>query len=115
MISIYKSDIADLLLPDEKLPCECRIEPKDEYNFCIPAATNLLFKLNNLNSEEIRLLMKKAFNTGVDKRTMRSTEVNETSSRSHLLFSITVTHYKEGIQKTSKFMFVDLAGSERLA
>ena len=59
--------------------------------------------------------MKQAFNKGVDRRTMRSTEVNETSSRSHLLFSITIS-YKDGDdKKTSKLMFVDLAGSERLA
>ena len=46
MISIYKSDIADLLVPDEKLAVECQIMPKDEFTFFVPAATNLVFLLD---------------------------------------------------------------------
>jgi hypothetical protein len=55
-------------------------------------------------------------NRGLDNRLMRSTEANEASSRSHLLFSITMSHTDEdGETVTGKMMFVDLAGSERLA
>ena len=48
---------------------------------------------------------------------MRSTDANETSSRSHLLFTLWIESEDfrtPGIKK-SKFTFIDLAGSERLA
>jgi len=48
---------------------------------------------------------------------MRSTNVNETSSRSHLIISF-VLEYREkegGEKKFGKICFIDLAGSERLA
>ena len=56
-------------------------------------------------------------NKGLDNRLMRSTDANEASSRSHLLFSITFSHTgkKSGNTVSGKVMFVDLAGSERLA
>lgn len=56
-------------------------------------------------------------NRGLDNRLMRSTEANEASSRSHLLFALTFTHIgkKTGNKVEGKLMFVDLAGSERLA
>jgi hypothetical protein len=48
---------------------------------------------------------------------MRSTEANEASSRSHLLFALTMSHTnrRTGAVIKGKMMFVDLAGSERLA
>ncbi|KAI8354517.1 P-loop containing nucleoside triphosphate hydrolase protein, partial [Mortierella sp. GBAus27b] len=45
---------------------------------------------------------------GSQNRQTHSTEMNEKSSRSHAIFSITLR------QENSKFHFVDLAGSERL-
>jgi len=55
------------------------------------------------------------FNDGLDQRLMRSTDVNEASSRSHLLFTITFDTEVEGGMKKGKLVFVDLAGSERVA
>jgi hypothetical protein len=48
---------------------------------------------------------------------MRSTNANETSSRSHLLCSLVLKYRLEkgGPWKFAKITFVDLAGSERLA
>ena len=48
---------------------------------------------------------------------MRSTNANETSSRSHLLCSLVLKYCLEkgGPWKFAKITFVDLAGSERLA
>ena len=47
---------------------------------------------------------------------MRSTDVNETSSRSHLLFSIFIEKTdKEGHLSIGKITFIDLAGSESLS
>jgi len=45
---------------------------------------------------------------------VRSTNANETSSRSHLLFTLTVKiTLNDNSVKTGKITFVDLAGSER--
>jgi hypothetical protein len=44
---------------------------------------------------------------------IRSTNANETSSRSHLLFTITVKLTEENEVRAGKITFVDLAGSER--
>jgi kinesin family protein C2/C3 len=59
----------------------------------------------------------KVLNRGLDNRLMRSTEANECSSRSHLLFAVNMffTDPITGDSVHGKIMFVDLAGSERLA
>jgi hypothetical protein len=55
------------------------------------------------------------YSKGLDNRTMRSTFVNETSSRSHLLFSIFIERTdKSGRRKVGKITYIDLAGSESL-
>ena len=55
-------------------------------------------------------------NKGLDNRLMRTTDANQASSRSHLLFAINLTFTgSDGSKSTGKMMFVDLAGSERLA
>lgn len=47
---------------------------------------------------------------------MRSTDVNETSSRSHLIFSIYIERTdKDGVSTFGKIIFIDLAGSESLS
>lgn len=59
-----------------------------------------------------------AYENGINNRTMRETFVNETSSRSHLIFSIFIEMTKKGDSKPSKIgklTCIDLAGSESLA
>jgi hypothetical protein len=46
---------------------------------------------------------------------MRSTDVNETSSRSHLIFSIFIERTTKYFQTFGKIIFIDLAGSESLS
>jgi hypothetical protein len=47
---------------------------------------------------------------------MRETDINEASSRSHLLFMISIKSWVNLKSiRCSKLTFVDLAGSERLA
>lgn len=46
---------------------------------------------------------------------MRSNEVNEASSRSHLLLTMKFDTIVDGILKRGKLVFIDLAGSERVA
>ena len=59
--------------------------------------------------------LEQVYYLGLDNRKMRSTFVNETSSRSHLLFSIFIERTdKNGKITMGKITFIDLAGSESL-
>nr|KAJ3421322.1 hypothetical protein HK105_003904 [Polyrhizophydium stewartii] len=51
---------------------------------------------------------------GVAMRSTAKTAMNSESSRSHAIFSITLTRRTDRATTTSQFHFVDLAGSERL-
>jgi len=96
MVSLYQSDFIDCLLPEDKLPIECRLSEKGDQNYFVDGATQLDFHIDTeFDTPDIRSdykqQMKNAFKKGIDNRVMRSTWVNETSSRSHLLFSMTTS------------------------
>jgi hypothetical protein len=57
--------------------------------------------------------MIRCLETGAVYRTVGSTLMNETSSRSHSLFTIIVEQKEQGEYMMAKFHLVDLAGSER--
>ena len=60
--------------------------------------------------------LERVYYQGLDNREMRSTFVNETSSRSHLLFSIFIERTdNRGRSTIGKITFIDLAGSESLS
>jgi kinesin family protein 5 len=54
---------------------------------------------------------------GLSTRVVSSTSMNDESSRSHAIFSLTVSqkNLENGIIKTGKLALVDLAGSEKVA
>ena len=68
---------------------------------------------NITNSIEALNVLKK----GSQNRHIESTEMNDTSSRSHCVLTLTIESkkFREGVEHItmSKFHFVDLAGSER--
>ena len=58
------------------------------------------------------------YESGIYNRTMRETLINETSSRSHLIFAVMIEITKLGENEPfsmGKLTFIDLAGSESLA
>ena len=78
----------------------------------IDGATKLYFEL-----EEIEQLVV-TYESGLYNRTMRETFINETSSRSHLIFAVMIEITKLGENEPfsmGKMTFLDLAGSESLA
>ena len=78
----------------------------------IDGVTKLYFDFDDIES------LVEAYEAGIHNRTMRETFVNETSSRSHLIFSIIIEMTKEGDfkpEKVGKLTCIDLAGSESLA
>ena len=113
MVQIYKSEIVDLLRADDEPIRPLHLE------FCADGRVliqNVHFHrarkfLYESGEEELNSIL----NKGLDNRLMRSTEANQASSRSHLLFALLFSHTVEGKRMKGKIMFVDLAGSERLA
>ena len=112
MIQVYKSDLVDLLKPEDQLSKPLKIV--NDRNNCpwVENATKVQRKLFLKTGAEELIAV---FNRGLDNRKMRSTEVNETSSRSHLIFSMTVSAKSDSFKSSGKITFVDLAGSERVA
>ena len=77
----------------------------------VDGATKLYFDLKDTEK------LIKAYEIGIHNRTMRETFVNETSSRSHMIFAIMIEMTKiDGTEiKVGKLTCIDLAGSESLA
>ena len=62
--------------------------------------------------EVIKLFMK-----GISNRTVAPTNMNDVSSRSHMVFNITLyqNNLKDSSAKSGKIILVDLAGSEKVS
>ena len=106
MIEIYNETIIDLLDPNTPTLI-MRVDMK---------------KGGYVEGEEIQVdTLEDILNTiqvGFNHRHIASTRMNESSSRSHAIFSLTletqlINSEKMELKKKSKFTFVDLAGSER--
>lgn len=108
-LEIYFEKVRDLLNPQNKKPLKVR-----EHNVLGPYVEDLT-KLVVTRYEEIKDLI----DLGNKSRTTASTRMNETSSRSHAVFSIILTQRRYDAdtnrvgEKMSKISLVDLAGSER--
>ena len=101
--------VRDLLNPGNKSNLRVREHPM------MGPYVEDLSKLTVSSFEEIRQLM----DQGNKARTVASTNMNETSSRSHAVFTILLTQriqcpdLNTSIEKLSRLCLVDLAGSER--
>lgn len=109
---IYNEEIRDLFQPSTK-----RLELKESPNGGFYVKDGSTFVVQN----EFEML--KLLKTGIDRRATASTGLNDVSSRSHSIFTVTVematnepsnNNGKEHI-KVGKLHLVDLAGSERQA
>ncbi|XP_054159811.1 kinesin-like protein unc-104 [Oppia nitens] len=108
-MEIYCERVRDLLNPKNKGALRVREHP------VLGPYVEDLSKLAVTAYEDIRDIM----DEGNKARTVASTNMNETSSRSHAVFTIIFTQLREdqmtGLtsEKVSKISLVDLAGSER--
>jgi kinesin family protein 18/19 len=102
-IEIYNETLRDLLGTGESL--ELREDPAKG---CIVVGVNDMEVTES--NEVFKLLLK-----GNKARTTESTNVNETSSRSHAVLQITIENRKNNSPEmtTARLILVDLAGSER--
>ncbi|KHJ35161.1 putative kinesin-related motor protein [Erysiphe necator] len=108
-LEIYNERVRDLLNPSTKSNLKVREHPSTG-----PYVEDLA-KLVVGSFNEIEHLM----DEGNKARTVAATNMNETSSRSHAVFTLTVTQKRHDIEskmtmeKVAKISLVDLAGSER--
>ncbi|RKF73571.1 hypothetical protein GcM1_243046 [Golovinomyces cichoracearum] len=108
-LEIYNERVRDLLNPSTKSNLKVREHPSTG-----PYVEDLA-KLVVSSFNEIEHLM----DEGNKARTVAATNMNETSSRSHAVFTLTVTQKKNDLEsnmameKVAKISLVDLAGSER--
>ena len=112
MIQVYYSEMTDLLLPKKEKFRKLIIKKDQEHNIVrVEGAT--MVQVDFTNAKKFR----KVYYKGLDSRAMRSTDVNETSSRSHLIFSIFIERIdrRSSEVKIGKIIFIDLAGSESLS
>jgi hypothetical protein len=104
--------MTDLFLPKDGRFRELVIKKHEPQNIVIVKGATMV-KVDFTDAKEFETV----YYQGLDNREMRSTEVNETSSRSHLLFSIFIKRTHKISRKISigKITFIDLAGSESLS
>ncbi|RMJ21690.1 Kinesin family [Aspergillus sp. HF37] len=108
-IEIYNERVRDLLNPSSKGNLKVREHPSTG-----PYVEDLA-KLVVRSFDEIENLM----DEGNKARTVAATNMNETSSRSHAVFTLTLTQKRHDsetsmdTEKVSRISLVDLAGSER--
>ena len=108
-LEIYNERVRDLLNPATKGNLKVREHPSTG-----PYVEDLA-KLAVRSFREIEHLM----DEGNKARTVAATSMNETSSRSHAVFTLTVTQKRHDVEtrmdteKVAKISLVDLAGSER--
>ncbi|KAI9824202.1 MAG: kinesin-like protein Klp8 [Thelocarpon impressellum] len=108
-LEIYNERVRDLLNPSTKGNLKVREHPATG-----PYVEDLA-KLVVRSFQEIESLM----DEGNKARTVAATNMNETSSRSHAVFTITLTQRRHDVEtrmdteKVAKISLVDLAGSER--
>ena len=111
MVQLYYQDIDDLL----KRVRGGRIQIEQDANNLVvfKGAVEVVLEDHVVDGAE---QLQKIFNSGRDNRIMRATDVNETSSRSHLIFTLRIERReRNGDVKIGKLQFIDLAGSESAA
>ncbi|XP_071951879.1 kinesin-II 85 kDa subunit-like [Antedon mediterranea] len=107
-LEIYNEEIRDLLSKNQS----SRLEVKERPDVGVYVKDLSAFVVNNADD------MDRINTIGNKNRSVGSTNMNEQSSRSHAIFTITVERSDEGLDKeqhvrVGKLNLVDLAGSER--
>lgn len=108
MVELYLDQLHDLLLPSQT---QRKLEIRDD------PSTGMIF-IQGVTQIKIDSI-EEAFQTyqlGISQRKTSMTAMNDSSSRSHFVFSLIVTNTNldTNQKSTSKISFVDLAGSEKI-
>ncbi|XP_064555470.1 chromosome-associated kinesin KIF4 [Drosophila montana] len=106
-VELYQEQFYDLFSPNKREDSTVDIR-EDKNRIVLPGLTEVEVKHAKHVTDQLM--------RGSSGRAVAATAMNETSSRSHAIFTLTVITTKKTGQKTvttSKFSLVDLAGSER--
>ncbi|XP_074560216.1 kinesin-like protein KIN-14I [Curcuma longa] len=108
MVELYQDTLVDLLLPKNARRLKLEIKKDSKGLVSIENATILQIS----NFDELKAIISR----GSDKRHTAGTQMNDESSRSHLILSIIIesTNLQTQSLARGKLSFVDLAGSERV-
>ena len=106
VLEIYNENLRDLLADNPKLKLDIKHGKDGPY---VPGLSSHPVR----SAEEVR----DRFRQSQKNRATASTQMNDTSSRSHALLIVTVTgtNLSTGVQSRGKLNLIDLAGSERVA
>ncbi|KAF2667110.1 kinesin-domain-containing protein [Microthyrium microscopicum] len=108
---VYNEHVRDLLVMKSNTPYYLKIRESQTEGVYVQGLTDAAVK----NFADVERLMK----MGDLNRTTASTKMNDTSSRSHAVFTLQLKQIQhslitdETIERTARFRLVDLAGSER--
>lgn len=108
MVELYMDRLEDLLLPKKAKPVPLTIRKDSTGRVYIPEAT----VLRATSAKQLQDI----FSQGNQKRHTSDTRMNDSSSRSHLVFSILleISNPDTDLNRLGKLSLVDLAGSERV-
>ena len=106
LLEIYNENIRDLLSKDQNAKLEIKQGPNGNF---VPGLTSIAVKA----PEEVENYLE----FGTKNRAVGKTNMNEYSSRSHLIFTININgkNRMNNNNFSGKLHLIDLAGSERLA
>ncbi|KAF2312540.1 hypothetical protein GH714_035005 [Hevea brasiliensis] len=108
MVELYQDTLVDLLLPKNVKPLKLDIKKDSKGMVSIENVT--IISISTL--EELQGIIQR----GSERRHTSGTQMNEESSRSHLILSVVIesTNLQTQSLAKGKLSFVDLAGSERV-
>ncbi|CAL1409991.1 unnamed protein product [Linum trigynum] len=108
MVELYQDTLVDLLLPKTAKPLKLDIKKDSKGMVSVENAT-----VKSISSfEDLKTIIQR----GSERRHTSGTQMNEESSRSHLILSVVIesTNLQTQSVARGKISFVDLAGSERI-
>ncbi|XP_039775302.1 kinesin-like protein KIN-14I [Panicum virgatum] len=108
MVELYQDNLVDLLLP--KNAKQQKLEIKKDSKGVVTVENATVVSISSI--EELRTIISR----GSERRHTAGTNMNDESSRSHLILSIIIesTNLQTQSYARGKLSFVDLAGSERV-
>ncbi|XP_028776745.1 kinesin-like protein KIN-14I [Neltuma alba] len=108
MVELYQDTLVDLLLP--KNAKRLKLDIKKDSKGMVVVENVTVLPISNM--EELNSIIQR----GSERRHTSGTQMNEESSRSHLILSVVIesTNLQTQSMARGKLSFVDLAGSERV-
>ena len=107
-VEIYgqSEKLADLLLPEDAEPAALSMRQRGSAEYFVQGLT----QYQPENATQMEMFIR----AGSERRACASTDMNDTSSRSHAVFIVYLTQHIGGARRTSQIKLVDLAGSENI-